>query len=939
MFTKGKKDAKIQLFANWIFKENFEESVQIYKDGNIGDDVTSAFLEYSENVEVYFECVNKDDPYEVTLWARVNLPGRMLQYLETLVHYNAIIRHKIKLFVDRHLPVVLKSGPYVPLGLSKEYPDDLSYVKRKTVEKLTLKPAPYEDTCDVLRLAEDIRENWNDSQLWENFISPKITYHPLRSIIDLINVKAYSVYCACIYVLHYDSKRYLVQHSFIDLFYHCLTHDRMDDQYLLGKSNIWEKYLPSHVRCFTGDDLPDYFHVLLQIPLKGEVDVDDFPLMKIILKCMPFACQRRQLLVQIEELCKDNISNSITNERFAENEAFWRFFSKIMWCCLSGAYPKGVTVRPDFRKLMRIKYICTYKEILMDALTRRKAEEDADGDVLILKRIKKERENNCLIVFTAFRLYILHMASYNPHYVEYASEFVDWEAFEKETYDMGDVIRASNLFCEDVFAEARFLLKKTNKNEKREVYRFRKHSCESAMLFETNQILEKVVYPNTVYYTNEIRELKRYFESVTEETFVDIKDLTKQFHSVYKYTKHVCNVEEMKEILKKIILLRQVYLEALEKPLNVETKEKILNALVKVPENERLTAKYLSILMHENYGNIQAVTVCVMLNVIDLYRKDALPQVIKKEFDLIPIEDIRAVTWYFGVCVSLARVSFAPLDFETVSDINKAMINYRHPTFTGFELPQKVYDVIYTICCKSVATMLGKKCFGHRKVTFDVREKIILCNKAKKDISDCITKGIAAGLQTEKIKWKTERVRNRDMRLGFHGYPCNNQPVLIIPLKMHMLLIGNKAKKIIRYMRCPRCACLHIFDPTRYQGDSYCCEECAREDFKRHQSGSVVMTYQCSYCKVGGPSGHMAGQTSKPRVRERDILIVVDAPKYDKNDFGVYNKLEPDQYFQYLRFCRKCYKAAKRFNYIVTKEQLMKNIETKLTSDLKRFNY
>jgi hypothetical protein len=942
MFTKGKKDLKIVAFANWLFKETIAESVKYYNE-NIKEkknEIIEAFSEYSKDVEIYFKCINIDDPYEITLWARVNLPERMLQYLETLIHYNAIIRHKIKAFVNQHLPLIIdrEKGSYKPLGIS-EFPDDLAYAKRTTVERIVIKPDPYDETCDILALAEDIRENWEDERLQSAFLfSNDEFYNPLKLKLDLNNIRAYSVYCACIYVIQYDCKRFFVQHSLIDLFYHCLTNDRMDDQYLLGKSNIWEKYLPHYARCFTGDDLPDYFHILLQIPLKGQVDVDDFPLMKIILKCMPFACQRRQLLLQIEELCKDNFTNQITEERFAENEAFWRLFSKIMWCCLSGSYTRGVTVRADFRKLLRIKYICDNKNVLLDALTRRKAEEQANGNAQILKRIQKERENNCLIVFTAFRLYIIHMASYNPHYVEYANEFINWDAFEKETFAMGDIIRGTNLFCEDVFAEARCLLKKTNKNDKREVYRFRKYSCESAMLFETNQILEKVVYPNTVYYTNEIKDLEHYFKTINEENFLDIKELTKQFNGTYKYIKDCQSVSEIKEILQKLILLRQVYLEALEKPLEIEIKERILNALVKVPEHERLTAKYLSILTHKNYGSVQIVSICVILNVIELYKKDALPLVIKKEFDIMPIEDIRAITWYFGVCVSLSRISFAPLDFDSVTDINKAMINYRYPTFTGFTLPQKVYDVIYTICCKKVATMLGKKCFGHRKITYDVQNKIVLCNQQKKDMTDSITKSIAVGLQTEKIKWKTERVRNRDMRLGFHGYPCNNQPVFTIPLKMHMLLIGNKAKKIIRYTRCPRCACLHIFDPIRYQGCSYCCEECAKEDLKRSQSGSIIMTFQCAHCKVGGPSGHMAGQTSKPRVRKDDILIVFDAPKYTKDDFGIYTKFEPEQYFQYLRFCRKCYKAAKRYNYIVTKEQLMKNIQTKLTNDLKKYN-
>lgn len=313
-------------------------------------------------------------------------------------------------------------------------------------------------------------------------------YHPLwqLKIHNVDDVYIYSIYCACIWIIQqlYDIRQndeeddaikdaaYLYELCFVDLFYNCIDH--MDDEYLTSTENTqtpWELYYPHDTRAFCADDLPNLFHMLWHIPLWGEVDAPNIPMMKFIIKCMPFACQRRQLLDQIDYLCQGDASQF--NQFYCRDEGFWRIFNKIIWCSLAGVYP-STKIRPDFRKLLRIKQLCDNRTLLMDCLTRNSAKDRAteliqDQNELQkeLKRIKKEREENCLIIFTSVRLFVIHMAHHNPHYATVAHECINWPSFQQETSHMGDIIRGSNLYLEDAFAEARILLTRSNKNEKR----------------------------------------------------------------------------------------------------------------------------------------------------------------------------------------------------------------------------------------------------------------------------------------------------------------------------------------------------------------------------------------------------------------------------------------------------------------------------------------
>jgi hypothetical protein len=901
-----------------------------------------------------------------TLWARINLPNVILTYYETITHYDGFARVKTKMFIDRHLPLAQAADAggvgalrYEPLGIS-QFPDDFSHTEIVSTEKIQLKPTPLEALSDCC---------WEVSALANHLKTGGYSLGTLRALVDGVawdplrhvhakerDLRHFSLYYACVLIVNHceehvdDFMHHVYKLAFVDFFYHALASGAAVDDTTLLRNNIWRLHYPIDVRGFIGDDLPNYFHMLWQIPLAGQLDVPEYPLMNVLMKCMPFACQRRQLLDSVEDYCAVDAGNG----PFCRNEAFWRVFSKIIWCSLAGAYPDD-TVRPGMQKLLRIKQLCDNRALLLDAFTRGRAKQIAEAipeatrRLKELKTIKKERESNCLVIFTAFRQWVLHMVRYNPHYAEAASTVIDWEHLRQETNRMGDLIRNTNLFVDDVFCEARIQLKRANKNEKRIVYRYHKQSCVGTILTESNRVLEKVIYSNTIEFQKEIELLLRMEQEYLrgEAGPATILEMVKENRVLLPYFTTTEKVEprdyfqnvSARDILgsqiSSVLELWQTLLASLERPIQIYVKENILNYLVKVPVHQRISPMSLCVMMDPRYGGVHEETIHVLLDMIELYGQSALPKAVQQCFGKMAIEDVRAVAWYFGVCNALEQIAFIPLDFHTVQRIDYAMSHVRYPLFPGQRLDDSVYSVLYSICCRQVKTMVGKNCFGHREVVYDLQNRMILCDKETKTNP---TEMLGTGLPSEKLRQKAEKSRNRDMRLGFHEIPCLNQPLLTIPLRQHAILVGPKLKKKKRYIRCPRCACLHVFDAARYRDGNYCCEECAQGDLRYQESGSYAMVYQCAYCRVGGATGHMSGQTSRPRVRPEDVLLVMDVPVYGEPAATLFPIYEPRQTFQLLRFCHTCYKIAKQDSHRIPKVFLYRRIKNRIAEQLKLYN-
>lgn len=554
------------------------------------------------------------------------------------------------------------------------------------------------------------------------------------------------------------------------------------------------------------------------------------------------------------------------------------------------------------RKLLRIKELCSNKTLLLDALSRSTELQTLQENIentkerrLAILQVKKNRENNGLVVCLAFQMYILDMARRNPHFVESAREFLDWDSFSAHIEKMAETLQQCNFFTEDAFVEARRCLTRFNKIDKQLVNRYRKQSFAMSLRTEMDHILETVIYPSITKYSNELQSMM----AMTDNT---------------------------EEVVK-----RQEYLGLLEKPFSMDMKDCIMNALIQIAPERRLHAETLALLMDDRCGGITKVSVETILRVLKSYREEQPKKTIQQQLNQLMVSDVRALAWFFGVCVYLERFSFAPLHYSFVEAVDRAMVSVRHPLFPGQPLPTGVYDVVYTLCCNRIKTSLGKGAFGHRDVAFDLQTDTILCNRSSTKNDDMMAK-IGMGVLPENVPLKKERVKNRDMRFAYHEIPCDDQPAIRFALKDRIFILGNKNKKKQWYVRCPRCAGLHLFDPVRFHAGTYCCVDCAREDLRRPESGSVTMVYQCAFCGVGGARGHMVGQTSRPRVRKDDVLLVMDISTKENPTF------DPLTLFQYLRFCHACYKIARRYSYRVPKDQLFANLDSQLRNSLLHYN-
>lgn len=97
-----------------------------------------------------------------------------------------------------------------------------------------------------------------------------------------------------------------------------------------------------------------------------------------------------------------------------------------------------------------------------------------------------------------------------------------------------------------------------------------------------------------------------------------------------------------------------------------------------------------------------------------MYYANAMPKAITQQFEQLPIQDVRCLAWFLHVCSILEKIDFVPLDYHTVREIDTAMITVRYPVYPRIQpLNPAVYNVVYTLCCQSLATKLGEIKFKH----------------------------------------------------------------------------------------------------------------------------------------------------------------------------------------------------------------------------------
>ena len=415
-----------------------------------------------------------DYTYVITVWLRINCACMLPGTSNSFYNRNPYTLQKLRRYCDNHLEVV----KYLDT-IEDPCDDNIDIARLKSLLKPLGNSYYSEDRC-LIRVEEQVTlqklptplqilekefpdVDWNPETVCNMYTryrsSADLHYDPLRERVFAEGPSKYSLYIGCILTLenifekqsncpedHVGDALHYYYVAFLDLFWFCVNHTdylTMSDECLRAPMQFynamtaWEMFNPHKVdtRAFHAGDLPDVFSVLTDIPLYGEQHKSSFTIGKVIQKCLPFCGQRRKLI-------------EVTRAYNMKEPAFWYIFCKVFWCMLAGMYP-GDKSRPHMKELLRIRQLtdcATAKSLLIDSIS------------------VGEYDGSALIVFTAFRRYVLYMDEENVHYIEEADKCIDWNELQQDTIKRAELNRESNLFPEDPFGRARIVLSKMHKN-------------------------------------------------------------------------------------------------------------------------------------------------------------------------------------------------------------------------------------------------------------------------------------------------------------------------------------------------------------------------------------------------------------------------------------------------------------------------------------------
>ena len=370
----------------------------------------------------------------------------------------------------------------------------------------------------------------------------------------------------------------------------------------------------------------------------------------------------------------------------------------------------------------------------------------------------------------------------------------------------------------------------------------------------------------------------------------------------------------------------------LKRPEGVTWKENVLNYVLRLEPSQRLTPLSLSVLTLPKYGGIQRSSVETVLKLVHIYYSNdkCLPKYFERHIELMNIPDINVVTWYFNCLSTLEHISLIPLDAETTRRVDWAMRFRRYPTLPGQKLDPSVYNVMISLCCKKIKTLMGSKRYGHFAITYNMDRRLYTCTKSRGNKKRKVLAAGGVSLedkldqdenndsdeeesgedQDQEEKEKEAKGTNQDQRKDFQYIPCDgHQPVLPINLRGFALLYNG-----LRYQHCPRCGSFHRFHWKNYSGSEdgfYRCQECAAQE----ESNELVL--KCYICKT-------SVSTANSQLHQVRVQRFLTDPQ-DKD----FDPLKGHTYTELVYACERHYKETHRKARSVDKVQLVKHTNRK----------
>lgn len=547
--------------------------------------------------------------------------------------------------------------------------------------------------------------------------------------------------------------------SWTELFAHCLAvkpQPRIDDAYLklprgsyMGRdgnpvygegASPWTLYGTCDTRTFCAGDLPDLYHVLVNIPLWGEQRTPPFFLGKLYQKVMPFAGQRRHI-IKLAVKCT------------LDHPAFWKLFSKLAWVMLANLYPgdlAGPYDRLGMRSLLRIRELCENRDMLIGALmaqqpgmskilSRPVVRETQDPFLAQVVQAAGTKSNSAgsnggpLIVATMFRMHILYMGSFNRVYVDQARALIDWDYHKADAVRLAGIIRQHSLFAHDAFAQVRVELSKTVKSPHSHVHRIRRRSVAVMLREKMDDTLEKVILRNRQMFAKDASVLKSILKTPSASGLQgDVERFLKETKSGERAAADGVPPDSITlEVLQMALDCAQEAVAFYDRELNLPVKSAILNQLLHVYPEDRLTRPaFAGLLLKPECGGVAPVTVEIMWQLVQVARDKAAPKDFAKLIGAMEAHDFLVATFYFNMVAMLEKIHFVPLDADTVERTDDAMRNVRYEGVA--QTTESMYEVAISLCCDRICTVTGQERYGNRRVSFDLEHRQLVCvhNKA-----------------------------------------------------------------------------------------------------------------------------------------------------------------------------------------------------------------
>lgn len=882
------------------------------------------------------------------------------------------LQHKIALYIKAHIPLVqyldslsatddesIDVDHLLSLwgsGIGPTYLDCDRHLIKVTVREHVLKDSPLEALTK-----EYPHMRWTVDPTARGEQTPYLTHEGWAPLGANVPIETHRIYYEVIRIMNQcmsvsSSASWLYFASFVDLFDYCLSLKpiRMDDRFLLtpidsyqsrdghtmvisDKLSPWQKYVLSSDSVYHAGDLPDLYHVLVNIPLHGEQRTPSYVLGKIYQKSLPFACQRRHLVKLVIECMQSD-------------PTFAHLVRRLMWCLLTDMYPNGGSGGSvlGLRALLHIKQLTDSTENLIRAFST---------------------STSPMIVLVMFRLHIIYMA--DEQYEEQARQCIDWDGFKREVSKMAKVIRASHLFSmEDPFQLAHVQLSSIIKAPHGHVHRLRKRSVGHLMAKAFNEKLEKTILKDK---QNFLKDRTVLLESLSNNVLLDTH--------IGRYLL-LCDptLENSPSTHRSIVQLIDRALSFYDQLLVLNCKSAILNALLTIDPCDRLTTRSFCLLLNPEYGGVSQLCIQMLCELVNVYySKKASPKEINQRIGRISLPDFMVACFYLNMVALLDKISFEPLPAEVVAQTDDAMRTVRHYYFPGQIISDNIYHVSIALCCEKLCTLTGQGKHGDKKVAYDMEKQAYVCGngkniKQKKHQHDCESRegftaegtdpleddplradpsgddpededdddddpnsalrqmanilaaedeqldivdtnnltGIVAthkGKGAVRTRAMEDRRTVRNERKAFSKLPCS-QPVLTFSLRGRALVWNGQNK----YMFCPACGALHMYTVLNFcqsETGNYECNECRRQQLMH------VVHRTCAYCNRSGPSPSQINEETKLRVL---------SPVVDPNDKQFDPLQTPENTYQELYFCKTHFRIARRYNNQCTKPELWRII-------------